>query len=444
MQRPSMVRSTTFAALAAATTAFALAGCDKSRDNPPSTSAVAVTPPATTSPVTIGVTANVLTATEYQVLRQAVLGTLSRQRFLNHAPDSTLDNSYESVCSNPGDDEGITFNGIWGIARPKVVELTVSTSAAIATVEVVRVVNVELDSTMLSERDRGGKSTDMVVVAPVVDTVELWMRRSPDGRWLQCLPVEDNAQGASNPIHLAGAASDSFSTFGRPITLTVPAGATVAYARAVADSIERAASATPSPDSLATPGASAAVPTATDYAALREDIVNFLSRHRYQHFAPDSSDDWRRQASCRDSSESREVSPSVSWGYARAKLLRLRLLDSTSAIAGAEVVRVLSIEGDLTAKPMFGPDGAADMVTVAPVFDTLELQLRRRPDRRWAPCAPVRRPWYRGAIEAIALIGPVADTLRPRGRPIVRMMPTGATWSKVRALADSVERAASP
>ncbi len=412
---------------------------------PPSTSAAAATPSATTSPVTIGVATAVLTANEYGLLRQAVLGTLSRQRFVNHAPDSTLDNSYTSVCSNPGDDEGITFNGIWGIARPKIIELTVFTTVAIATVEVVRVVNLELDSTMLSDRDRGGKSTDMVVVAPVVDTVELYMRRRPDGAWLQCMPVEDNAQGASNPIHLAGGVADSFSTFGRPITLTVPAGATVAYARAVADSIERAAApATPSPDSLATPGASAAVPTATDYATLHEDIVNFLSRHRYQHFAPDSSDGWRRHASCPDSSETSEVSPSASWGYARAKLFRLRVLDSTSAIAGAEVVRVLSIEGDSTAKPMFGRDGATDMMTVAPVFDTLELRLRRRPDRRWVLCAPVQAQWYGGNTEPIALIGPVADTLRPRGRPIVRTMPTGATWSRVRALADSIERAGPP
>ncbi len=78
------------------------------------------------------------------------------------------------------------------------------------------------------------------------------------------------------------------------------------------------------------------------------------------------------------------------------------------------------------------------MVIAQPVVDTLWLAFHRASDD-WIHCGFVWR-LQDEVMSPIALTGPPADTLAPRGMPISRWLPSRTSWSRVRAMADSLAR----
>jgi hypothetical protein len=172
-----------------------------------------------------------------------------------------------------------------------------------------------------------------------------------------------------------------------------------------------------------------------DSALVFQAAQAFASRSLYLHWAPNPGD--RTDPVCFSLGDGGS-SPNADWGLARARVRRVSLDDSTGATATAdlEVIRVLSIEGD--PDPSGDRDAEEEVMFVAPIRDRIELDLRRRPDGRWIPCHVFTQGEV--AIE-IALTGPPADTLAPRGKKLGHVVPKGATWQRVRALADSVARA---
>ncbi len=171
---------------------------------------------------------------------------------------------------------------------------------------------------------------------------------------------------------------------------------------------------------------------------LRRDVLAFLARNLYLHYAPDPTDN-SLSGVCHDDDG---YYMNGAWGLARARVVGLKV-DSTgtSASVNVEVLRVLSVEDDNETSD--GRYAQADMMIVKPVLATIGLFFRRREDGRWVHCAPVDSREEDGVLSPISLMGPPADTIAPR-RKISRVIPAGSTWARVRALADSVARAAAP
>jgi len=171
-------------------------------------------------------------------------------------------------------------------------------------------------------------------------------------------------------------------------------------------------------------------------SVLHREVLAYLARNLYLHFAPDSTDD-SISGVCHDDEG---FYMNGAWGLARAKVIHLGSNDNgTRGLARVEVVRVLSLEDDNETSD--GRYAQADMMIVTPVVDTLELDFRRQ-NGRWVQCAPVDSQ-DQGIFTPISLMGPPTDTVAPR-RPISRVIPAGATWARVRELADSVARATAP
>lgn len=174
---------------------------------------------------------------------------------------------------------------------------------------------------------------------------------------------------------------------------------------------------------------------ARDFERVRRAAERFAARSLYLHWRPDPLDDGNARI-CYGSEE--EGYPSnAAWGLARARVVDLTFDDGTDARATAqiEVVRVLTVKGD----PETAEDGYArlDMMVVKPVLDTMDVKFRRREGGEWVQCALFNRSSF---IDPISLTGPPADTLIPRGVKLTRIVPAGATWQRVRELADSVGR----
>jgi hypothetical protein len=165
----------------------------------------------------------------------------------------------------------------------------------------------------------------------------------------------------------------------------------------------------------------------------------YLDRHRYAAWRPAAIDD-STAAACagHDNGASDGVEINALWGIARHRLLAAGPdeRDSTNVNVSAEVVRVLSVEGDSATSD--GNYAKADLVIVRPVIDTVWLAFHRTSDR-WVQCGFVWRVEDE-VMSPIALTGPPADTLTPRGMPISHWVPSRVSWSRVRALADSLSK----
>jgi hypothetical protein len=165
----------------------------------------------------------------------------------------------------------------------------------------------------------------------------------------------------------------------------------------------------------------------------------YLDRHRYAAWAPAAGDD-SAMPDCagHDNGASDGVEINALWGIARYTVIAAQPdeQDSTNVNVGAEVVRMLSVEGDPTTSD--GNYAKADMVVAEPVVDTLWLAFHRTSDD-WVHCGFV---WHLQdeVMSPIALTGPPADTILPRGLPIARWVPSRMSWSRVRAMADSLAR----
>lgn len=184
---------------------------------------------------------------------------------------------------------------------------------------------------------------------------------------------------------------------------------------------------------------SAANPAPAPRAAPIASASAYLDRHRYTTWTPAANDD-SALAACtgHDSGAAEGVEINALWGIARYRVLAAEpdARDSTNVNVSAEVVRVLSVEGDPATSD--GNYAKADMVIAQPVIDTLWLALHRTSDG-WIHCGFV---WYLQdeVMSPIALTGPPADTLTPRGLPISRWVPSRVPWSRVRVMADSLAR----
>jgi hypothetical protein len=171
-------------------------------------------------------------------------------------------------------------------------------------------------------------------------------------------------------------------------------------------------------------------------ARLRSAAEAFADRSLYLHWAPDPQDHGNHHV-CHDPDHDGTSLNAAAWGLGRADVVDVSFDDATNARASAqvEVVRVLSVEGD----PETSERGYTrlDMMVVEPVLDTMDVIFRRRDDGEWVQCAV-----FNGSslLEPISLTGPPADTLLPRGLKLTRAVPPGATWKRVRELADSVGR----
>jgi len=165
----------------------------------------------------------------------------------------------------------------------------------------------------------------------------------------------------------------------------------------------------------------------------------YLDRHRYASWTPAATDD-SVPAACggHDNGASEGVEINALWGIARYRVLAAEPdeRDSTNVNISAEVVRVLSVEGDPSTSD--GNYAKADMVIAQPVVDTLWLAFHRASDD-WIHCGFVWR-LQDEVMSPIALTGPPADTLAPRGMRISRWLPSRTPWSRVRAMADSLAR----
>jgi hypothetical protein len=177
-----------------------------------------------------------------------------------------------------------------------------------------------------------------------------------------------------------------------------------------------------------------------DSVLLRQAVQAFLARSLYLRWAPDTADNSMHRI-CDPDRDGYYLQ--ASWGLARARVIGLSFDDSTGARASArvEVVRVLSLEGDPETSD--GRYARADMMVVGPVHATIELTMRRRQDGRWIQCAPVFDE-VDGVSFPMSLTGPPEDTVAPRGRKLSTIVPAGATWQRVRVLADSIGRARAP
>jgi hypothetical protein len=176
---------------------------------------------------------------------------------------------------------------------------------------------------------------------------------------------------------------------------------------------------------------------ATTDTALLATASAYLDRHRYANWTPLASDD-SAAAACdgHDNGASEGVEINALWGIARARVLRAESdeRDATNMNVGAEVVRVLSVEGDSATSD--GNYAKADVVIARPVLDTLWLAFHRTSDG-WVRCGFVWR-LEDDVMSPIALTGPPGDTFSPRGLPISRWVPSRVSWSRVRAMADSL------
>lgn len=173
---------------------------------------------------------------------RAVPASLSRLLFQRWAKDSAT--AY-AECGEPQGDGYVTQEE-WGVARITLLALEEeSPDTAVAgpdslwrhagaTLEVVRVLSLEGDP---ASRDYSGDwpSMEQLVVRPVVDTVTLDWDRRDDG-WHRCGPVW--RANTAIPIALVGPDAEARQEKGTT-PKPVPAGASWAGARALADSIGR-------------------------------------------------------------------------------------------------------------------------------------------------------------------------------------------------------------
>jgi hypothetical protein len=180
------------------------------------------------------------------------------------------------------------------------------------------------------------------------------------------------------------------------------------------------------------------VGVATD-SALLATASAYLDRHRYADWTPAASDD-SAAAACdgHDNGASEGVEINALWGVARARVVRAQPdeRDATNVNVAAEVVRVVSVEGDSATSD--GNYAKADVVIARPMLDTLWLAFHRTSDG-WVRCGFVWR-FADDVMSPIALTGPPVDTRSPRGLPISRWVPSRVSWSRVRAMADSLSR----
>jgi hypothetical protein len=163
-----------------------------------------------------------------------------------------------------------------------------------------------------------------------------------------------------------------------------------------------------------------------------------LSSLLYQRWV---SDTLSRDAYCQNE-EADGYHVHTEWAVARIRLLSLgevreprphedNYLREVNAVV--EVVRV----GSLDSEPL--DDAAAERhqpttMSVGAKTDTLRLDWRRR-DGMWERCGSE----WAGLVTPVDLIGPPAATRKPGPEPLV--LSPGASWDRIRALADSVGRA---
>jgi hypothetical protein len=176
-------------------------------------------------------------------------------------------------------------------------------------------------------------------------------------------------------------------------------------------------------------------PDAPDFERVRRAAERFAARSLYLHWRPDPLDNGNAPI-CYGSEDEGHLS-SAAWGLARARVVDLTFDDGTNARATAqiEVVRVLTVRGDPETSE--GNYARLDMMVVRPVLDTMDVKFRRRDGGEWVQCALYNQSSF---LEPISLTGPPADTLIPRGVKLTRIVPAGATWQRVRELADSIGR----
>lgn len=172
-------------------------------------------------------------------------------------------------------------------------------------------------------------------------------------------------------------------------------------------------------------------------ASAQQDVLEYLGRHLYQGWNPDSLEDDGSDESCRlDADLQQGVELDAAHGIVRARLLTLTQPDPTPRIeARFEALRVVSIEGDTAGGRR---SSARDMVVVGEAVDTIALHFYKRGDGRWITCGPPKLQAKSGRLVPIALTGPPDDTLNVRGVPSRRVIPRKLGWSRVRALADSL------
>jgi hypothetical protein len=170
-------------------------------------------------------------------LRRAVEAFAARSLYLHWAPDPA-DDGNDRVCQDPND-EGVYLNAAWGLGRARVTRVSFDDSAgarASAEVEIVRVLSIEGDP---ETSDGKYSQANMMVVRPVLDTIDLGFRRRRDGRWVQCDLYGRGEGGIPNPVSLTGPpAADTLAPREWKLTRVIPAGATLARVRALADSVE--------------------------------------------------------------------------------------------------------------------------------------------------------------------------------------------------------------
>jgi hypothetical protein len=226
-----------------------------------------------------------------------------------------------------------------------------------------------------------------------------------------------------------------------PALPVVPAQvATVSPEAAPAESVAKPAPSprpTPKPKQQGAeePAGDSVEPDARDFERVRRAAEAFAARSLYLHWRPDPLDDGNARI-CYGSEDEGHL-PSAAWGLARARVVDLTFDDGTNerATAQIEVVRVLTVKGDPETSE--GNYARLDMMVVKPVLDTMDVKFRRREQGEWVQCALYNRSSF---IDPISLTGPPADTLIPRGVKLTRIVPAGATWQRVRELADSVGR----
>src|SRR6185437_15140787 len=162
----------------------------------------------------------------------------------------------------------------------------------------------------------------------------------------------------------------------------------------------------------------------------------YLARHRYQRWAPLPDDSMLPACAGLDNGGDEGVELNALWGIARGRVLRVQhsATDSTDVNVSAEVLRVLSVEGDPATSD--GNYAKADMVVAEPIVDTLWMSLHHAATG-WVPCGFV---WYLEdeVTSPIALTGPPTDTVTPRGLPLSRWIPGMIGWARLRAMADSI------
>lgn len=173
-------------------------------------------------------------------------------------------------------------------------------------------------------------------------------------------------------------------------------------------------------------------------ADAQRDVLEYLGRHLYQSWRPDSAEDSGSDEVCRLDVDLQDgIELNAAHGIARARLLSLTRVDSSpSMTAEVEALRVVSIEGDTAGGKL---SSSRDMVVVGQVADTITIDFYRRADGRWIACGPPIKQTAPGSFDdPIALTGPPVDTLNVRGVPSRHMIPAKTSWSRVRALADSL------